>query len=74
MGIICAMFKPPFTENESLIFFVCAIVTDNQIDNLLLKLAYDWKWVLHVIGYHLYTCNFKMYELKFMKCMLLPSN
>lgn len=46
MGIICAMFKPPFTEHESLIFFVCAILTDNQIDNLLLKLAYDWKWVL----------------------------
>lgn len=28
----------------------------------------------NVIGYHLYTCNFEMYELKFMKCMLLPSN
>lgn len=59
MGIICTIFKAPITENESLIdfCFVCAIVTDNQIDNLLLKLAYDWKWVQHVIGYHLYTCT-----------------
>lgn len=48
MGIICTIFKAPITENESLIdfCFVCAIVTDNQIDDLLLKLAYDWKWVL----------------------------
>lgn len=45
-----------------MIFFVYAIVTDNQIDDILLKLAYNWKWV------HFYTCNFyKMHELKFMK-------